>query len=176
MKKNKITSRKLWDVLFKRRIMKKVLCCSLLGFVLVFSACSRKADLRSFAWLEGKWVGRYDTVPIFEQWKPADGKIMYGRGGVLSEKDTVFAEKISIEEREDGLYYIAVVKGNPGAAEFKFTGFKNDTAVFENPEHDFPQRVLYFKDGESTFYACVDGKFNGKYVKEEFKYKKDQDW
>lgn len=147
----------------------------MIGMV-ALASCKRDPGLGSFSWLAGKWVGKYDTVPIFEQWKAAEGKVMYGRGGVLSGKDTAFAEEISIEEREDGLYYVAVVKGNPGPAAFKFTGFKNDTAVFEDPAHDFPQRVLYYKNGDGTFYACIDGKFKGKYVKEEFSYKKAQEW
>ncbi|MCW3104654.1 MAG: hypothetical protein JWO09_3094 [Bacteroidetes bacterium] len=148
----------------------------MIGGMLALASCKRSADLSSFSWLAGKWVGKYDTVPIFEQWKPAEGNVMYGRGGVLAGKDTAFAEEISIEEREDGLYYVAVVKGNPAPAAFKFTGFKNDTAVFEDPKHDFPQRVLYYKNGDGTFYACIDGRFKGKYVKEEFSYKKAQEW
>jgi hypothetical protein len=152
---------------------------SLIGIVLVlsFSSCNRpEADITSFAWLEGKWVGKYDTVPIFEQWKPPDGNIMRGRGGVLSGKDTVFSERINIEQRGHDLYYIAIVGHNREPAEFKFTGYKEDTAVFENPAHDFPQRVLYYKNSDGTVYACVDGKYKGRYVKEEFNYKKGQDW
>jgi hypothetical protein len=147
-----------------------------IAVVLILASCNNKADLKSFAWLEGKWVGKYDSVPIFEQWKPAEGNIMYGRGGVLSGKDTVFAERIKIEEREDGLYYVAMVSGGQPPANFKFTGFKNDTAVFEDPKHDFPQRVLYYKNEDGTFYACVDGMYKGKYVKEEFNYKKSLAW
>jgi hypothetical protein len=164
----------LWDVLFIHIPMKKFSSLLMLT-VIVLSSCSKKADLESFAWLEGKWVGKYDSIPIFEQWKPAEGNVMYGRGGVLSGTDTAFAENIQIEERKDGLYYVAIV-GDAGPANFKFTGYKNDTAVFEDPKHDFPQRVLYYKNADGTFYACVDGKYQGKYVKEEFNYKKAQAW
>jgi hypothetical protein len=148
-----------------------------LFLIFVFGSCNRpEADITSFEWLVGKWVGKYDSVPIFEQWKPREGKVMMGRGGVLSGKDTVFSEKISIEQRGYELYYIAIVGHNREPAEFKFTGYKNDTAVFENPLHDFPQRVLYYKKSDGTVYASVDGKYKGKYVKEEFDYKKAPDW
>jgi hypothetical protein len=142
----------------------------------MFAACKKKEDITSFKWLEGSWVGKYDSVPVFEQWKPAEKTIMFGRGGVLNGKDTVFTEKVQLEEREDGIYYIAMLKDNPGATEFKFSGFKNDTAVFENPSHDFPQRVLYFKNNDGTFYAGVDGKFSGKYIREGFVYRRTNDW
>jgi hypothetical protein len=149
----------------------------LLISIFIFASCNRpEADISSFSWLEGKWVGKYDTVPIFEQWKPREGNIMRGRGGVLSGKDTAYSEKINIEQRGNDLYYIAVVGHNREPAEFKFTGYKNDTAVFENPAHDFPQRVLYYKKSDGSVYACVDGKYKGKYVREEFDYKKAPDW
>jgi hypothetical protein len=154
--------------------MKKVSVLILILSSALFS-CKRSADINSFSWLAGKWIGKYDSIPVFEQWKPAEGKVMYGRGGVLSGKDTVFAEKVQIEERADGLYYVAIV-GDKGAVDFKFTKYDHDTAVFENPQHDFPQRVLYYKNPDGTFYACVDGKFKGKYVREEFNYRKAQEW
>ncbi|MDF2435758.1 MAG: hypothetical protein K0Q95_134 [Bacteroidota bacterium] len=154
--------------------MKKNVFCLILTIAVIASSCEKKAELSSFAWLEGKWVGRYDSASAFEQWKITGEKSMHGAGGVLSGKDTVMVERISIEERSEGLFYMASVDGNPKAAEFKFSGFKNDTAVFENPQHDFPQRILYIKNGEDTFYACVDGKYKGKYIREEFNYKKAQ--
>ncbi|MCE3278831.1 MAG: putative lipoprotein [Bacteroidetes bacterium] len=153
--------------------MKKLIC---LGIVIALAGCSKKESIESFSWLSGEWVGKYDSVPVFEQWKPLNGKLLDGRGGVRTGKDTVFTENIQIVEREDGIFYLATLKGATSAIEFKFSGFKNDTAVFENPTHDFPQRVLYFKNADGTFYACVDGKYNGKYMKEGFNYKRANDW
>lgn len=137
-----------------------------------FTSCSKKADLKSFSWLSGKWMGRYDSIPIFEQWSEKKENAMFGRGGVLSNKDTVFAEKLKIEQRGDDLYYVAIVSKKAAPIDFKFTGFDHDTAVFESQEHDFPQRVLYFNNADGTFYSCVDGLFKGKYAKEEFNYKR----
>src|SRR4051812_473178 len=92
--------------------------------LLILSSCGNDASLDSFSWLSGKWVGVYDSVPVFEQWKPAEGNIMYGRGGALQGKDTTFAENLQLEKRSDGIYYVAIVKGNAGPVDFKFTGFK----------------------------------------------------
>jgi hypothetical protein len=140
--------------------------------LLVFASCKKKANLKSFSWLSGKWVGRYDSVPIFEQWKTIDGNVMYGRAGAISGKDTALAEQLKIEQRDGELFYVAIVGEGKPPVDFKFTGFDNDTAIFENPQHDFPQRVLYLNNADGTFYACVDGKFRGKYVREEFNYKR----
>jgi hypothetical protein len=41
--------------------------------------------------------------------------------------------------------------------------------VFENPAHDFPQRVIYWKDGNDLC-ARIEGTMNGKAESEEWKW------
>jgi hypothetical protein len=55
----------------------------------------------------------------------------------------VFAEKLKIEKREGTLYYIATVQDQNEGKEvlFKYQGDLNDTYVFENKEHDWPQKM-----------------------------------
>ncbi|MFL5765409.1 MAG: DUF6265 family protein [Bacteroidia bacterium] len=147
--------------------MKKVI----LFTIVIFSglcSCSKKQEWGEYTWLEGKWTGTTDGTVFFEEWQPLDGKAMHGIGGAIVGNDTVFSEQVSIEEREDGFYYIAAVQENKAPVSFKFTGYKNDSMVFENPQHDFPQRIVYFRRPDGTVYACVDGKNFGKYNREEF--------
>jgi hypothetical protein len=44
-------------------------------------------------------------------------------------------------------------------------------AIFENPQHDFPQRVIYRRDGESLF-ARIEGQMGGTQRAVEWRYKK----
>jgi hypothetical protein len=138
---------------------------------LLFSCSGSTVGVEDFSWLDGKWEGHRSDMVTFEHWSPAEGKSMQGIGGVVMRSDTVFAEKIRIEERADGLYYVASVPGNPAPVDFKFKGFENDTAVFENLQHDFPQRVLYIKTKDGMF-ACVEGKQDNKFLREEFSFQK----
>lgn len=47
-------------------------------------------------------------------------------------------------------------------ASFKLVKLEKNLAVFENPEHDFPQRIIYkLEDGE-TLKARIEGKSKGK--------------
>ena len=41
-------------------------------------------------------------------------------------------------------------------------------AVFENPAHDFPQRILYWLDGAGALHARIEGPQDGKAVGEEW--------
>ena len=34
--------------------------------------------------------------------------------------------------------------------------------TFANPEHDFPQRIIYRRATEGWLYATIEGKYNGK--------------
>lgn len=147
---------------------------SILFFVciLLFSCGSKKACISDFSWLQGKWIGSSDGMDSFEQWESIVGNSMNGIGGAISGKDTVFSEKIKIEQRGEDIFYVPTVKENAGPVDFKFTGLKNDSMVFENPFHDFPQRIVYFKLPDNKLYACIDGLNKGKYSKIGFSYKK----
>jgi hypothetical protein len=123
--------------------MKKLVAIS---FILVLFSCgNKKASIEDFTWIEGKWNGTTGEMNFFEDWQPLAGKVLNGRGGAFVGTDTVFSEKVRIEEREDGVYYVATVKENSAPVDFKFTGYNKDSIVFENPAHDFPQRVIYFR-------------------------------
>ena len=144
-----------------------------LFFCLSLFACSdKKITISDFAWLEGKWTGAADEMAFYEEWQSIDGNSMSGKGGATSGMDTVFSEKLKMEQRGEDLFYIPSVQENGGAVDFKFTGYKNDSIVFENPQHDFPQRIVYFRLPNDKLYACIDGIEKGKYNRIAFSYQK----
>lgn len=51
-------------------------------------------------------------------------------------------EFLRILEREGGLVYIAQPNGAP-PTEFVLTEFSSKRAVFENPRHDYPKKIVY---------------------------------
>ncbi len=139
---------------------------------LTISCKDAKPTITDFQWLEGKWVGPAEDMDFFEEWKPLNGNVLNGIGGGTSGTDTVFSEKIKIEQRGEDIFYTATVEGNNGSVDFKFTGYKKDSIVFENPAHDFPQRVIYYRQSDNKYYACVDGKNDGEYSRIEFSLQK----
>lgn len=148
---------------------------NILPFVLLtlFTACSKlNTDITQFKWLEGRWEGTEGKMKIFEEWQPLKDNKMLGVGGAFSDKDTLFAEKITIEKINSELYYIATVPGNKKPVAFKLIRSENTSATFENLEHDFPQRVIYTQNADGSLYACIEGKRSGKDSKEEFIFKK----
>lgn len=160
----------LFKICLKNPIPKMKKLLFLLVGAFLFSCGNKKTTINDFTWLQGKWEGASQDLNFFEEWKPSQENVLDGFGGGISGKDTVFSEKIKIEERADGIFYVPTVKENGGAVDFKFTGYKNDSIVFENPQHDFPQRIIYFRLPNNKLYACIDGLENGKYNRIAFFY------
>ena len=69
-------------------------------------------------------------------------------------------EYLRIVDRPDGVVYIAHPAGRAPGTEFRLTslslGGGEARAVFENPSHDFPKRILYTRRPDGTLVAVVD--------------------
>lgn len=141
--------------------------------VTLFAACSKpNADISQFKWLEGRWAGTEGDMQTFENWQPIKDNKMLGIGGVVSDNDTMFSEKIKIEIVDGELYYVAGIPGNSNPISFKLIKTENDSTTFENLKNDFPQRVIYAKKADGSLYARIEGKRSGKDSKQEFNFKK----
>jgi len=111
------------------------------------------ADL---SWIAGDW----QTAPggrsqIEEHWTAAAGESMMGVSRTIAGDKTVEFEYLRIEQRADGIYYVAHPKARCPGTDFKLTRASTTEAVFENPQHDFPKRIIYRKtDGGLT--ASID--------------------
>ena len=70
----------------------------------------------------------------------------------------------------DDLFYIPTVKNqnNGEPVSFKLVSGKNGEFVFENKQHDFPQRIIYRNPNPDSLYARIEGYQQGKVHKEEF--------
>ena len=150
--------------------------------LIALMACHKKKDLTPFRWMSGKWKGealgdtlnRQGTPIIYEEWSAVQNNRMTGTSCELQNGDTVFSQTMTLEQRGDDFYYVANVKENGGPVDFKFTGTHRDSMIFENPAHDFPQRIVYFHDADKGMYARIDGKDKGKYSYMEFRYHRTQ--
>ncbi|MGH9962382.1 MAG: DUF6265 family protein, partial [Pyrinomonadaceae bacterium] len=46
-------------------------------------------------------------------------------------------------------------------ASFRLRQATDDSVVFENPAHDFPQRIIYRKHASGGLFGRIEGKRNG---------------
>jgi len=101
-----------------------------------------KGAMADLAWLTGAWVGTRNGRSIEERWSPPLGGAMLGVSRTVRREQMVGFEYLRIVERDGSLVYIAQPGGNP-PTEFVLTEISKGRAVFKNPLHSFPQRIVY---------------------------------
>lgn len=127
-------------------------------------------DISGLRWMTGCWEMRLGSARIEEQWTTPDGGIMLGVGRTIKNGRAVSHEFLRIAPEKGALVYTAQI-GTPGVTGFRLLRSSADEVVFENPAHDFPQRILYRKAGDSLL-ARIEGLDKGKPRHEEFPYKR----
>jgi hypothetical protein len=88
--------------------------------------------------------------------------------------DTMFFERLSIETKDGEIYYVPIVnnQNDQMPVYFKLTAMQDSVFIFENPQHDFPQKVVYEFHKPDILNAFIEGTDEGAYSKQEFIYKK----
>ncbi len=84
---------------------------------------------------------------------------MIGMGREMSGSKMVFFEYLRIEQRKEGLFYVAQPQGKT-QTDFRLTHEGKNTLVFENSEHDFPKKIEYERGAAGSVTVRVSG--NGK--------------
>ena len=115
-------------------------------------------DLEALDFLTGAWGSEEGIV---EYWMPPLRGLMVGINRDPQGDGMPFFENLRIEARPDGIYYVASPRGT-GTTDFRLTEHSATRAVFENPEHDFPQKIIYVRTGdrlEAEVGAVRDGEW-----------------
>ena len=133
-------------------------------------AAAKEARLARIEWLSGCWEDRSGGARLVqEQWMEPRGGVMLGMGRTTRGSTLVEYEQIRIYERAGRLVYAAHPSGQT-PAEFTSTELGDSVVVFENPKHDFPQRIVYCRIGLDSLVASVVGTVKGKKRSVQFPY------
>jgi Domain of unknown function (DUF6265) len=143
--------------------MKKRLFPALLFSVLLFG-CSGSGTIEEVDWMLGHWAGLDENDLTFhENWRRGEKGTFVGTGCTLSpDGDTLWKESLKVEMVEGVPYYVADVPGNKGAVLFKMIKGDEKEAVFENKDHDFPQRITYTLNNTKAITVKLEGIEAGK--------------
>ncbi len=126
----------------------------------------------NLAWLSGHWATAPGRMQTDEHWTGVAGASLIGMSRTVAGGKTVFFEFLRIETRGDEIYYVAHPKARNPGTEFKLVRLSGSEAVFENPEHDFPKRIIYRKNEDGTLTARIEGDGSEKQKPQEFHFRK----
>jgi hypothetical protein len=131
-----------------------------------FSLSGFAADVQSLTWLTGCW--RSADGSVTEQWMKPEGGTMLGMNRTVAAGKTVAWEFLRIVQDENGtVSFIALPSGQKETA-FRLTKSGDREATFENPDHDFPQRVIYRLREDGSLLGRIEGISKGKHKSADF--------
>ncbi len=136
----------------QRMLMELATACL---FVLFFGCqTTPKANIGEIA---GLWQTEGNML-YYEHWAPRNDSVLEGRGFSLNGSDTLFSEKLKIETSKGAMTYFAQVSDqNKGAAiPFPLVKQTKNSWIFENPQHDYPNRIIYTLLNDSTLDARIE--------------------
>jgi len=156
--------------------MKKVF--TIIGISILLVSCNskeiNKTEIKKLKWLIGGWENITNKMEMYESWEMKNDTVFYGESFALVNSDTVFFETMLLEQIGNDLLLTPTTKnqndGNP--ITFKLISSIEGEFIFENKEHDFPQRIVYSNPKPDSLFAYIEGTKDGEYRKTEFPFKK----
>jgi hypothetical protein len=131
-----------------------------------------KPSLQTLSWLAGTWSFEKNGRVVTEIWMKPDGGTMPGMSRTVAQGRTVEYEFLLLRLDAAGdIFYVAKPSGQPEAS-FKLVRATTTEAIFENPQHDFPQRISYVLKPDGTLLAAIEGQKGGKARRVEFPYQR----
>ena len=117
------------------------------------------ATVDELGWMSGHWSGEESGVAMEEIWLAPKGGLMLGMHRDVFGEDRSFFEFLRIASTDSGVVYLAQPLGRPPTA-FRLVSSSAGEVTFENPAHDFPQRIVYARSGD-VLTARVEGVVDG---------------
>lgn len=133
--------------------------------LLTFASASlsgAEPSLSRLSWLAGCWRAADAEPGSGEHWTNGEGGVMLGVGRTIRGGKLLSYEFMRIGPGDDGkLAFIADPSGQSRTV-FPVIRLTDSEVVFENPSHDFPQRVSYRSNPDGSLHARIEGISQGR--------------
>jgi hypothetical protein len=117
----------------------------------------------------GEWKMNSDKIEYYEEWKIADEHELTGVGFNIEEEDTVLSEELYLKKFVEQWAYVAIPV-NQTITLFALTEYSESKFIFENKEHDYPQRIIYEFTADGKLNAATEGMIDGELMRREFNF------
>jgi hypothetical protein len=137
----------------------KIIKVFVLLLFLAFSALAQDQTLDQITGLfAGTW--KMEGREVYEKWEKNADSSFKGKGYNLKDNQEKITEYFEIKSIDGKIYYLATVpnQNNGATVKFALTKSENGEFVFENPEHDFPQKLVYKKLSDREMWVEVSAK------------------
>jgi hypothetical protein len=116
------------------------------------------SPLAPLAFMSGCWRGvpQPNRPVIEEQYTAATTNIMLGTTRYIRDGRTVDFEFSRIQADSTGIVLVPHPRGKE-SVRFRLLRTSTGEVTFENPEHDFPNRIIYRRSSQDTLTARIEG-------------------
>jgi hypothetical protein len=142
------------------RHSQRVLLGLLAACVPGMAGAQSSARIDQVAWFAGCWSRTTASSVVEEQWMAPRGGAMLGMSRTVANNTVREFEHLRIFTAGDTLVY-ASTPSRQQYTEFRSKTITADEIVFENPTHDFPQRIGYKRISRDSIHAYIEGNANG---------------
>lgn len=154
-----------------------VTACLLFVFVTISMAQQpvyTNTEFKPLHGLTGLWKMDSKRGALYEEWQVSGDNQLMGRSYKINNNDTIVLENVVISLQGNAIFYTPVVRdqNNQQPVPFKLISYNNNRYVFENKEHDYPQRVIYELVSSSELRARIEGNNKGKESGSDFNYRR----
>lgn len=108
-------------------------------------------------WLSGCWASESDEAGSGEYWSSGAGGQMFGLGRTLRQGKIIAHEFMHISSDSSGKLLFTAHPSGKKSVTFSQIVARENEVIFENLQHDFPQRVIYRLSSEKKLTARIEG-------------------
>ena len=138
----------------------RALACLLLLASLPLAA----ADVSRLSWLSGCWAYDGRDAGSGEYWMSPAGGTLFAVSRTVRDGKTVGYEYLRIRETDAHSLALLASPSGQTPVEFDMVSLTDNEVVFENPNHDFPQRIIYRLVDKDTLLGRIEGKSDGQEI------------
>jgi len=104
-----------------------------------------------FKWLLGNWKSNTERGFSYEHWEQTDLTELRGTGHLVVDGDPVFMEKMRLYRQNDDWFWEMQLDAYAKPVRYRLTQFSEESAVFENPNYDFPNKLVLKRHARGEF-------------------------
>lgn len=123
----------------------------------------------SLEWMAGNWSQERGKEKVMEAWVGPVNGLMAAVNVSSWETGQTSYEFLRIVDTRESMSYFASPSGR-APVEFRYKEAGDKRVVFENLANDYPQRIIYWKDGD-LLAARIEGKLRGEARSDEWRFR-----
>jgi len=137
--------------------------------VLLFTASIFAQDEYILKLFPGKWKMDVANTQIFEEWAVVNDNELIGKSNSVENGTAIINETLYLKKFGEQWAYIAI-PSEQSITLFALTKYTPKKLIFENKEHDFPQRISYEFHKDRKMTASIEGEIDGKIIRKNFSF------